>query len=885
MDTDFKIKQFEKFYYFLMKEAPKDYTPWFFPCSKNDKNPYALAIINLAPPLSLCCNAEWKKRLTKREEEQIVTAKEEGKKEPKIEPKWRCDECEKTKGSWHMPHARLTKEQVIEHIRQGYNIGLSARTDDALIIIDIDEEEYLNQVPKETLIVTSRKRAGLHAFCWDKDGSAKKNIPTDFGEIRSDNQYVLACGSYVPFELENEKDKKAYEKLPQYAKDDELIGYYTIKESVSPREIDFNGLPDLFKDKVMNDLEEEANIKNRETQKEFTGEGKYSELFNLKVSDIVGLIPANKRQGHPLHESDTDANFSLTEDGSLAHCWRHLVSLNAVQYLCVKAEYRSCVDCGTPHKQGISKIKGDKEAYKVAYDEAVKLGLIKEYVKEIKEKSFLIDEYNKKTGATTQKVNIEFTANHLKEKYNFRTIYGEKTEKIYIWEKNIFTTGARGLIKSDCEYLLGSQAKKHCIEEIYDKVKRKTKINQDDFERTDLNLIPLQNGIWDIQNKKLIEHDPKYNFRFVLTPTYDEKAKCPNWLKFINEALYPADIPVMQEWFGFNLFREYFIKKAVICFGEQDTGKTILLDTLIQFVGEKNKAGLSLQKIASGTDFNKLTLKDKHSNVHDDLSSKDVNDGGAFKVATGGGWISGEEKFGEYSQFKSFAKQTLAGNKIPPVKDNDDLAYFGRWIVFKFDNVPDKLDPFLRKKIHSEEEISGIFNWSLEGLYRILENGKFSYNKSPEEIKKIMELSGDPLIQFGEEVLNQKEDSKVSKENMYQIYSIWANKTDKPMLTKEQLGRRLNQKIKYLIDKREAKIRSWGNCEIKSKWFEDSEFQKVVSQNNERNDTLDTSKKSIRNNLDTHKKEDNNDTKKSNIIFSKASKVSQKEVDFEEALK
>jgi len=35
--------------------------------------------------------------------------------------------------------------------------------------------------------------------------------------------------------------------------------------------------------------------------------------------------------------------------GSICHCWRHLVSLNAVQYLCVSAGYMSCGDAGIPH--------------------------------------------------------------------------------------------------------------------------------------------------------------------------------------------------------------------------------------------------------------------------------------------------------------------------------------------------------------------------------------------------------------------------------------------------------------------------------------------------------------------------------------------------------
>ena len=124
--------------------------------------------------------------------------------------------------------------------------------------------------------------------------------------------------------------------------------------------------------------------------------------------------------------------------------------------------------------------------------------------------------------------------------------------------------------------------------------------------------------------------------------------------------------------------------------GKKDTGKTITLNALTSFIGEFNKTGLSLQKISNGTDFNRLSLKDKYSNIYDDLSSKDLNDGGNFKVATGGGFISGEEKFGDYSQFENYAKLTFATNKIPPVKDNDDMAYYSRWIVLRYDNLPEK---------------------------------------------------------------------------------------------------------------------------------------------------------------------------------------------------
>lgn len=73
----------------------------------------------------------------------------------------------------------------------------------------------------------------------------------------------------------------------------------------------------FYRDKQDKDVQANISYKQKEEHKEFKGEGKYSELFKLKVSDIIGLFPEKQRFGHPLHASDTDSNFSLSKDGCL----------------------------------------------------------------------------------------------------------------------------------------------------------------------------------------------------------------------------------------------------------------------------------------------------------------------------------------------------------------------------------------------------------------------------------------------------------------------------------------------------------------------------------------------------------------------------------------
>lgn len=420
---------------------------------------------------------------------------------------------------------------------------------------------------------------------------------------------------------------------------------------------------------------------------------------------------------------------------------------------------------------------------------------------------------NNKTGVEEYAINIQKIVNYFCEKYDFVSVDLGNKDQLFLYNGKYYEGKARGFIREKCEELLESYAKVNPINEIKEKIINKNYADRKIFEELNPNFIPLNNGVWDIGNKKLISHSPHYNFKTIIEIDYDKEATCPNWLHFLEETLYPQDIQVVQEWFGFQLLTEYLLKKAVILLGERDTGKTVFLEVLTNFIGERNKTGLSLQKISSGNDFVKLSLKDKYSNIYDDLSSKDMNDGGNFKVATGGGNISAEEKFGGFHQFRNYAKHSFATNKIPPVNDTDDMAYYSRWIVLRFDNVPDKLDLNLKKKLFKENQ--GILNWALEGLYRLLGKGSFSYTNSPLEVKKIMEMSGDQLIQFGEACLDPMEGGKVTKDQMYMVYSTWANRNKKPLLSKEQLGRRLNRKVPYLLSKRDVE-RYWANVKFKS---------------------------------------------------------------------
>lgn len=193
----------------------------------------------------------------------------------------------------------------------------------------------------------------------------KQNIPTENkGELRSLDEYIVAPGSFVPV------SQKDIDDLPE--KEKPLAGFYTVEKAVPPATLFYEDLPQCFKDVA----EKRKSFQQTKTNKNVfkKGNGKTSALFGLQMSDIV--TNHSPRFPHPLHSSETGSNFSLSDDNKTANCWRHLVSMGAIQFLAIKSGKFDCSEIGTPHK-GSSRTLDNKVIF-WAWHQAKKDGLISE---------------------------------------------------------------------------------------------------------------------------------------------------------------------------------------------------------------------------------------------------------------------------------------------------------------------------------------------------------------------------------------------------------------------------------------------------------------------------------------------------------------------------
>jgi len=362
----------------------------------------------------------------------------------------------------------------------------------------------------------------------------------------------------------------------------------------------------------------------------------------------------------------------------------------------------------------------------------------KKYNKPVKSFEMSVQELmlNKNSNEATEKaVQIILLENKI------YTIRDDNATEIWYYKDGIYLQDGVSYIEERCRELFEISYTGHLKNKVIDKIKADTYIkNEDFFKIVDPFIIPLLNGLFNLHTNELIPFTSNYIFINKLPIEYDKDAKCPEIITFFNDVLKDPelDILLMQEMFGYCLLKCYDYQYAFMLLGNGRNGKGVTLALLETLLGIKNVSSLSLQQIEN----NKFLLDglfNKHANIVGDLSKKALQNTGNFKKLTGQDIITADRKFKSRLEFHNVAKLIYSCNDLPYSYDDSD-GFYDRWkfldFPYKFvDVVEDKTfqkikDPKIKNKLLTQDNMNGLFNWSLEGLNRLISNNKFSDNKT-----------------------------------------------------------------------------------------------------------------------------------------------------------
>lgn len=297
-------------------------------------------------------------------------------------------------------------------------------------------------------------------------------------------------------------------------------------------------------------------------------------------------------------------------------------------------------------------------------------------------------------------------------------------------------------------------------------------------EKKDEVKINLKNGTFVISKDKreLRGFDKRDFFKYQLPFEYNPEAECDDFKKFLNQVLPEKESQmILAEYLGYIFIRHLKLEKCLILKGEGSNGKSVIFEIVQALLGEQNTCSYTISNLCNENGYFRAQLADYLLNYSSELGGKNINPD-LFKKLISNEPIDARSPYGHPFILRNYGKFMFNTNKFP---SNIEFthAYLRRFVILNFDVIiPDKQqDKNLAKRIISKE-LSGIFNWVLEGLERLLKQQNFTDSPKVKELLEEMRYDSDSVAQFIEEKQyvpsNSKEDKRLFSEIMeeYEAY-------------------------------------------------------------------------------------------------------------------
>jgi len=367
------------------------------------------------------------------------------------------------------------------------------------------------------------------------------------------------------------------------------------------------------------------------------------------------------------------------------------------------------------------------------------------------------------------------------------TIRSDDIEEMWIYSIGIYIPQAKTYIKEFVREVIGDAFTKSFCNLVIEKIAVDTYIDAKIFFQNEIvGEIPVENGILNLTTRELTEFTPDKLFFNKLPMKYDKDAKCPTIEKHFKAVLkHEDDIPVMFELFGYLLWKDYFIEKAVMMTGGGRNGKGKTVSLMKLFIGVENCASVPIQQLESdlyalGEMFKKM------ANLSADISPTALKNTGYFKNLTARDYVTAPRKYLGRVGFVSYAKQVFCANTLPITYDNTE-AFWNRWVLLEFpfkflsqkeidvlgENERENIklqDPVIIEKLSTTEELQGLLIKALEGLDRLHKQGDFSYSNSVEQVKNMWIRKSDSFTAFLMDCVEEDWDSCVIKMKLSRAY-------------------------------------------------------------------------------------------------------------------
>lgn len=381
---------------------------------------------------------------------------------------------------------------------------------------------------------------------------------------------------------------------------------------------------------------------------------------------------------------------------------------------------------------------------------------------------------------------------------------------LYVYNEGVYTNDDQ--TRDRAKRFIYKLAEKHHIhispknvENVLKRVCDETAISSNDLNSNPERLV-VKNGILDVKSQKLYPHNPKERHVVKVDVVYDPAKTINGPFKNYLESTFKGvewEIPIVQEMIGYCLYKGYFLEKFFFLIGDGGNGRSTLINTITRLLGEKNVSAMEFHEICQPSDKHALMgLHGKMANLCGETGVDDIKNMGKMKKATGRDLIRARELYKPWVEFYSYAKIILSGNNPPKIHDGT-RGRKRRLVTIIFPNKfleGKTADNGLEEKLFTPDSLTGILNWALEGLNRLLTNRKLSDERTEAQITVGYEKMSFPMKYF---VMDHIDDvcggmdettdraafaaSRLTEATVFQTYAKYAELNGLPSLRQKDI--------------------------------------------------------------------------------------------------
>lgn len=226
----------------------------------------------------------------------------------------------------------------------------------------------------------------------------------------------------------------------------------------------------------------------------------------------------------------------------------------------------------------------------------------------------------------------------------------------------------------------------------------------------------------------LLEHMPESESTVQLPIAWNEDARCPEFDRFLAEAVAEDDQDRVWEILGYLMMSGNPLQRLFLLTGGGGNGKGVLLDVIKALLGYGNVSSVPLHDFAESR-FATAELVGKLANVCGDIDTTYIEKTGQIKQLAGEDSIKAERKNGQPFSFEFWGKMIFSANAIPVASDSS-TGWLRRWEIVHFPNAPAAPDLGLKRRLTQPGELEGIALRAVRALPGLMLRRTFSHGLS-----------------------------------------------------------------------------------------------------------------------------------------------------------